>query len=412
MKGGDNNMRGYLDSNKLSNVKGRMKYITDENKQENIVDYHNTTNNEFWKLLAKESREQFKNSKTKGQCCEARELIIGIPQKSKITAKQLCEIFKNKYGVECNCAIHQNIKNGIVNRHCHLIFSERKKLEQPKIIEEKRAARTYYYDSKGKKCSKDKAVKVVKKGDITQKGQTRYFSNKGEIFKQQQFIYDCKELFLKDTFHLEWSYESEKRDKELSEKHIGKNNPKEEYIKNSNELKSMLKNVCNASDFLLENEKGSTLKDFKKVYEIDSFVAPKLQENEDKVYCFIEKMQDIYKEKVHQEIELHNNTNEDINLLQADDNNYAIRNIQRMIIDDYEERTKTRHKPKIIEFLKEKIINMFERIEKLIDIQNLFYIEPKNRIEIIKDKTNGKIYTNDESHIRKEKSKDDYELEL
>ena len=405
-------MRGYLNSNKLSNVKGRIKYITDENKQENIVDYYNTADNEFWNLLAKESKEQFRNSKAKGKCCEARELIIGIPQNSKITAKQLCEIFKNKYGVECNCAIHQNIKNGIVKKHCHLIFSERKKLEQSKIVEEKRAVRTYYYDDKGKKCSKDKAVKVVKKGDIIQKGQVRYFSDKDEIFKQQQFIYNCKEIFLNSTFHLEWSYESEKRDKELSEKHIGKNNPKEDYIKSNNELKSMLKNVCNASDFLLENEQGSTLKDFKKVYEIDNFAVPKLQENEGKVYCFIEEMQDIYKEKVYNEIEQHNNINEDMNFLQADDNNYVMKNIQKMIITNYEEQTKTRHKPKIIEFLKEKITSMFERIERLINMQNLFYIEPKNRIEIIKDKTNGKIYTNDESHIRKEKLKDDYELEL
>lgn len=405
-------MRGYLNSNKLSNVKGRMKYITNKNKQENIVDYYNTTNNEFWDLLAKESREQFKNSKAKGQCCEARELIIGIPQNSKITAKQLCEIFKNKYGVECNCVIHQNIKNEIVNRHCHLIFSERKQLKQPKIIEEKRAVRTYYYDDKGKKCSKDNAVKIVKKGDIVQKGQTRYFSDKDEIFKQQQFIYNCKEIFLNNTLHLEWSYESEKRDKELSEKHIGKNNPKEEYIKSNNKLKSILKNVCNAGDFLLESEQGSTLRDFKKVYEIDSFVAPKLQENEDKVYCFIEEMQGIYKEKVYNEIGQHNNINEDMNFLEADDNNYVMKNIQRMIITNYEEQTKTRHKLKIIEFLKEKIASMFERIEKLINMQDLFYIEPKNRIEIVKDKTNGKIYTSDESHIRKEKSKDDCELEL
>lgn len=403
-------MRGYLDSNKLSNVKGRIKYITNDKKQENIVDYYNTTDNEFWELLAKESRTQFKNSKTTGQCCEARELIIGIPQNSKITAKEICEIFKNKYGVECNCAIHQNIKDKIVNRHCHLIFSERKKLVQPEVVEEKRASRNYYYDDKGKKCAKDKAVKIVKKGDIIQKGQIRYFSNKNEIFKQQQFIYDCKELFLKNTFHLEWSYESEKRDKELSEKHIGKNNPKEEYIKSSNELKAILKNVCNASDFLLENEKGSALKNFKRIYEVDSIVAPKLKENEDKVYCFVEEMQSIYKRKVKNEIEEHNDINEDIDYLQWEDNNYVVRDIQRRIIDEYEEKTKTRNKPKIIEFLKEKITNMFERIQKLINMQNLFYIEPKNRIEIEKDKRTGKIYTNDDSHIRKEK--DDYEMEL
>lgn len=40
-------MGGYLSSRKLTNVKGRIKYITDKKKQENIIDYYNTTDNEF-----------------------------------------------------------------------------------------------------------------------------------------------------------------------------------------------------------------------------------------------------------------------------------------------------------------------------------------------------------------------------
>ena len=35
-------MSGYLSSRKLGNVKGRIRYMTDEKKQENILDYHNT----------------------------------------------------------------------------------------------------------------------------------------------------------------------------------------------------------------------------------------------------------------------------------------------------------------------------------------------------------------------------------
>ena len=34
-------MAGYLDSRKLTNVKGRIKYITNKDKQENIVNYFN-----------------------------------------------------------------------------------------------------------------------------------------------------------------------------------------------------------------------------------------------------------------------------------------------------------------------------------------------------------------------------------
>ena len=163
-------MAGYLDSRKLTNVKGRIKYITNKDKQENIVDYFNTADNEFWKMLAKENQQRHREVKAGGKCCEARELIIGIPQKATITAEQICDTFKNKYGVECSCAIHQNNKEGIINKHCHLIFSERIKLDVPEKVEEKRASRTYYYDEKGKKCKKAEAVKIVKKGTILQKG--------------------------------------------------------------------------------------------------------------------------------------------------------------------------------------------------------------------------------------------------
>ena len=43
-------MSGYLSSRKLGNVKGRIRYMTDEKKQENILDYHNTTDSEFWSI--------------------------------------------------------------------------------------------------------------------------------------------------------------------------------------------------------------------------------------------------------------------------------------------------------------------------------------------------------------------------
>ena len=55
-------MSGYLSSRKLGNVKGRIRYMTDEKKQENILDYHNTTDSEFWSMLAKESRERHKET--------------------------------------------------------------------------------------------------------------------------------------------------------------------------------------------------------------------------------------------------------------------------------------------------------------------------------------------------------------
>lgn len=407
-------MAGYLDSRKLTNVKGRIKYITNKDKQENIVDYFNTADNEFWKILAKENQQRHREVKAGGKCCEARELIIGIPQKATITAEQICDSFKNKYGVECSCAIHQNNKEGIINKHCHLIFSERIKLDVPEKVEEKRASRTYYYDEKGKKCKKAEAVKTVKKGTILQKGSTRYFSDKNEHFKTQKFIYECKELFLKNLLQIDWSLRAEKQNKELSEKHIGKNNPKAEYIKQNNKLKSMLKNVCNASDFIFEQEKGYALEDFKKGYGVKNFSIRNFEENEYKVYRFVEETQVRYKQRIKDDVKQHNDINRDITYLQDNCSNPIMKKVQNIIIEDYEPETETKDKPKVIEFLKNKLSNALERIKKLLTLQDNLYIEPKNKIEIIQNRQDHSLEIKDESYFREQKQieRDDFDLEM
>lgn len=407
-------MAGYLDSRKLTNVKGRIKYITNKDKQENIVDYFNTADNEFWKMLAKENQERHRQVKAGGKCCEARELIIGIPQNATITAEQMCNTFKNKYGVECSCAIHQNNKEGIINKHCHLIFSERVKLDVPEIVAEKRAARTYYYDEKGNKCKKDEAVKTVKKGTILQKDSTRYFSDKNEHFKTQKFIYECKKLFLKNLLQIDWSLRAEKQNKELSEKHIGKNNPKAEYIKQNNKLKSILKNVCNASDFIFEQEKGYALEDFKKGYGVKNFSIRNFEENEYKVYRFVEETQVRYKQRVKDDVKQHNDINRDIRYLQDNCSNPIMKKVQNIIIEDYESESKTKEKPKVIEFLKNKISNILDRIKKLVSLQDDLYIEPKNKMEIIQDRRDNSLEIKDESHFREQKQieRDDFDLEM
>ena len=403
-------MSGYLSSRKLTNVKGRINYINNGKKQENIIDYHNTTDINFWRMLAKESQQRHKEVSAGGKCCESRELIIGIPQDSRVTAKEICDTFKEKYKVECTCAIHQNNKKGVVNRHCHLIFSERQKLNEPEVIEERKAARTYYYNEKGQKCKKADAVKIVRKGTILQKGGIRNFTDKNEFFKSQKFVYECKEIFLKDMLKIEWSLESEKRNKELSEKHIGKNNPKESYIKQNNHLKSIVKNVCNASDFVINKEKGTCLKEFKKGYDIKNFSVRNYEENENKVYSFVDEMQSLYKTRVKNEVKAHNVVNNDLNMLKKEE--YIFEPIQNQILNDYESQTNTRNKPKVIDFIKSKLKDMVNRIEKLIGIQDLLYIDPKNKIEIYQDKRNNNLYIEDSNYIKEQKQRDDYDLEI
>lgn len=231
-------MAGYCSARKVTNVVGKIDYISNPKRQEYIEGYYNTADNSFWKLLADESQQQFaKKVNRKGKCCEAREFIIGIPQDYQITAQEIAEGFKAKYGVECAVALHW--KESTQNFHAHLIYAERELLPEPELIEHKRA---YYYDAEGKKCRKADAVRCVPKGV-----ETRYFTGKNKIFESTDFALSFKNTIL-DYFGLE-RFDSTRH---FATKHIGKGNPNAEYIKAYNNLVGDL----NAYFDLLEEVNG------------------------------------------------------------------------------------------------------------------------------------------------------------
>lgn len=224
----------YVSNRHLTNVKGRIEYISNPKNQENIVDFYNSKDMNFWNQLAKENQESFKeNSKSKNgnyKPVEAREFIIALPQNVDTTnlCKILCDDFKNRYGVECACAIHYKAKEN--NLYAHLIYAERELLPEPITVEQRVAPRTYYYDAKGKHCRKADAVKVVPKGTIYEKGRTRYFANKKDFFNMG-FVKDYKE-HIENIFNLQ----SFDKTRHFATKHIGKHNPKAEYILEYNTL--------------------------------------------------------------------------------------------------------------------------------------------------------------------------------
>ena len=99
-----------------------------------------------------------------------------------------------------------------------------------------------------------------------------------------------------------------------------------------------------------------------------------------------------------------------INFLKETD--YIYRPVQEKILSDYEKETKTREKPKVIEFLKEKLYSMLERIENLIYLQDFLHIERKNQVEIEQNKRTNKLIIKDSDYIREEMQKDDREIEM
>lgn len=135
---------------KLSNVKGRITYISSHAKQENLYAVYETTERKFWRELAKCNQEEFAKSGTEGKCIEARELIIALPESfTEFQPDRLLQLFTNhfkqNYGMECIAALHHNKRK--TNYHIHLIFAERKLLDEPII---KIASRNMFYDENGK----------------------------------------------------------------------------------------------------------------------------------------------------------------------------------------------------------------------------------------------------------------------
>lgn len=184
-----------------------------------------------------------------GNCIEARELIIALPESfpDLYDPNKLLQLFtdrfKEKYGAECIAALHHNKRK--TNYHIHLIFSERELLPEPI---EKAATRNMFYDENGKHVRTKKEIldgagqlqkgcRIVQKGEIYER---ILFAPKNKLFKQETFIDEAKHFYT-DLINLLVRDEKEKFhvfDKDrlyLATKKIGKNNPKAEQIQADNE---------------------------------------------------------------------------------------------------------------------------------------------------------------------------------
>ena len=141
----------FIRQSKLSDMVGRIDYISNPKRQEYLYATYQTegVTPEFWKNLARENQLDFKASGSAGKCIEGREFIIALPEsfvqyRADDVVRLFTESFHKRYGVECSAALHHN--KAKTNYHIHLIFSERKMLEQPEV---KIATRNMFYDEQG-----------------------------------------------------------------------------------------------------------------------------------------------------------------------------------------------------------------------------------------------------------------------
>lgn len=237
----------------ITNVVGRENYLKNKENREEVAGFYNTASPEFWKLLAKENQEQFLRStnsrRANTKVSEAREIVLGLPSyvSDETSARILAGQVKNIFGVECMVAIHKKYSRNdegekVLNVHAHILFAERKLLDEPIVVEEKRASRTYYYDAQGKKCKKSEAVKVTPKGSITQEACTRYFSDKINFFN-----FKTLEPLI-NTFVSQFQFEKFDVSKHFPQRHIGAGNPKEKCIREYNALVKEMNSFFDAQD--------------------------------------------------------------------------------------------------------------------------------------------------------------------
>ena len=239
----------FIRQSKLSDVAGRIDYISNPKRQEHLYATYQTegATPEFWKNLARENQLDFKARGTAGKCIEGREFIIALPEsfvqyRADDVVRLFTETFHKRYGVECSAALHHNKTK--TNYHIHLVFSERKMLEQPEV---KIATRNMFYDEQGKHRRTKKEIldvqgniragcSIIPKGEVYE---SHIFTKKEEWFKNKAFTKEVKELFT-DTINCYVKEESEKLSVfqqggvYLAMKKIGKNNPKAEEIKADN----------------------------------------------------------------------------------------------------------------------------------------------------------------------------------
>ncbi len=238
----------FIQMSKLSNVKGRISYISDPKRQEYLYATFSTREDmAFWNDLAKECQEEFKRFGTEGKCIEARELIIALPEEytqydPQQVLEDFTEQFKKRYDVECVSALHHNKTKK--NYHIHLIFSERRLLPEPEV---KIATRSVFYDELGKRVRTKKEITgedgqiregctVIKKGGVYE---SHLFTAKDEVFKNELFLDEAKQFYT--TLINRHIHDPERHLKVfdpnsvyLPTKKIGKNNPKAAEIEADN----------------------------------------------------------------------------------------------------------------------------------------------------------------------------------
>lgn len=201
----------YARETALNNVVGRSDYISNKERQEDIV-FHKKNMEHSWSEYVAFEKE---NKKSANQNIQARETVIALPNELAKDKKELelfCDrLVEKMYGSnrDNEYAVHWNESR--TNLHAHFIYSERERNQerQPKIYK-----RDIWADSKtGRTCKKDSpnAILRCKKGDLQRdkEGNLKYdnspFTTKDSKYKKKTWL-ETRNKLIQDVFN-EFEYD-------------------------------------------------------------------------------------------------------------------------------------------------------------------------------------------------------------
>lgn len=202
-------MKNLVRTQKITNGRGSIKYITQDSKGEILASY-STQSMQEWEILFDFNQQKFEEEKSKGnwvmnqkssdgkeaKAVEAKMFVVALPnekakQNPEELVKDLADDWVSEHQTDCYIALHWNKTH--TNLHAHILASERKKKESKEV---RRAKRNRYYDSNGKECKKADAVRIVHKGDIISGQNELYESGKIDL-KSKAALDKIKEHYSK-----------------------------------------------------------------------------------------------------------------------------------------------------------------------------------------------------------------------
>lgn len=241
----------FIRMSKLTDVQGRVNYISNPERQEHLYAAYSTVEPEFWRYLSEQSRYDFwRSNQPSGKCIEGHELIIALPEslqqcEPELVLKLFTEKFREEYGVKCSAALHHNKRK--TNYHIHLVFADRGVLPKTEV---KYATRNMFFDEENRHVRTKKEILAVDGNlrpgcRILPKGEPyemRWFTGRKEIFKTRKFLQDVK-VMCTDLINQCVVREEDRQSvfdsagPYLPTKKIGKNNPIAEQIEADNALR-------------------------------------------------------------------------------------------------------------------------------------------------------------------------------